>query len=61
MNNYESIKHTTYDCKYNVLFILKYSQKTLFLSLKKYLGEIFHELAKQKECCMDQLNLFIER
>jgi putative transposase len=32
------------------VWIPKYRKKTLYGELRKYLGEILHELAKQKEC-----------
>jgi putative transposase len=42
-------KHTEWDCKYHVVFIPKYRRKVIYGSLRKYLGEIFKELAQQKE------------
>ena len=47
---YQSLSHTKWDCKYHIVFIPKRRRKVLFISLAKQLGEIFHELAKQKEC-----------
>ena len=49
MKNYESLSHTRYDCKYHVVFIPKYRQKKIYGAIRRHLGEIFHELAKQKE------------
>jgi len=49
MKNYESLNHTRWDCKYHVVFIPKRRKKKIFGSIRKQLGEIFHELAKQKE------------
>lgn len=47
---YQSLSHSKWDCKYHVVFIHKKRQKVLFGQLRKDLGKIFHELAKQKEC-----------
>jgi putative transposase len=33
-----------------VVWIPKYRRKAMFLRLRKVLGEIFHELARRKEC-----------
>ena len=49
MKNYESLLHTRYDCKYHVVFIPKYRRKKIYGAIRRHLGEIFHELAKQKE------------
>ena len=47
---YESLSHTKWECKYHVVFIPKYRRKALFGELRKYMGEVFRNLAKQKEC-----------
>lgn len=44
MNTYEKLKHTTWKCKYYVVFIPKYRRKGLFLAVRKGLGIVFHEL-----------------
>ena len=49
MNNFHSLSHTTWDCKYHLIWIPKYRKKVLFGSLRKYLGDVFRELALQKE------------
>ncbi len=49
MKNYESLSHTRYDCKYHVVFIPKYRRKKIYGAIRRHLGEILHELAKQKE------------
>ena len=48
MKDYKSLSHTRWDCKYHVVFIPKKRKKVIYGSLRKYLGEILHELAKQK-------------
>ncbi len=49
MDEFESLSHTKWECKYHVVFIPKYRRKTLYEQLKKHLGEVFHKLAQQKE------------
>jgi putative transposase len=38
MNDYEKLSHTTWECKYHVVFIPKYRRKTLFGKLRAELG-----------------------
>ena len=35
MDEYETLNHTTWDCKYHVIFIPKYRRKLLFQELRK--------------------------
>jgi len=44
-----SLSHTRWECKYHVVWIPKCRRKVLFGKLRSHLGEIFRELAKQKE------------
>jgi REP-associated tyrosine transposase len=46
----KSLAHSRWDCKYHVVFIPKYRRKAIYSELRKMLGEIFHDLARQKEC-----------
>jgi putative transposase len=47
---YQSLSHSKWDCKYHVVFVPKYRRKAMFGKIRKFLGPIFHELARQKEC-----------
>jgi putative transposase len=47
---YQSLSHSKWDCKYHVVFVPKYRRKVMFGEIRKFLGPIFHELARQKEC-----------
>lgn len=47
---YNSLAHSKWDCKYHLVFIPKRRKKAMFIELRNNLGDIFHELAKQKEC-----------
>jgi putative transposase len=48
--SFQSMSHSKWDCKYHVVFIPKRRRKAMFGNLRKQLGVIFHELARQKEC-----------
>ena len=47
---YQSLSHSKWNCKYHVVFVPKRRRKALFGKIRKELGPIFHELARQKEC-----------
>ena len=49
MNNNRKLNHTTYDCKYHLVWIPKYRKKAIYGQLRKYLGEVFRNLALQRE------------
>ena len=49
MDKYQSLNHTAWDCKYHVVFIPKCRRRTLYLELRRYLGEVFRRLAQQRE------------
>jgi putative transposase len=36
--------------KYHVVFTPKYRKKQLFGKIKRHLGQVFHDLARRKEC-----------
>ena len=45
----KSLAHTRWDCKYHVVLISKYRRKVIYGELGDFVGEVFHELARQKE------------
>ena len=49
MDEYESLSHSKWECKYHVVFIPKCRRKVLYGTLRKHLGEVFRKLAEQKE------------
>ena len=49
MDEFESLSHTRWDCKYHIVFIPKCRRKLLYGNLRQHLGEIFRKLASQKE------------
>lgn len=60
MKEYQSLSHTRWDCKYHIVFIPKYRKKLIYGALRKHLGEIFRELAKQRECSVVEGHLMID-
>ena len=66
MDEFESLSHTKWECKYHVVFIPKCRRKTLYEGLRPYLGEVFRRLAEQKESrieeghlCADHVHMMI--
>ena len=57
MDDYESLSHSKWECKYHVVFIPKYRRKTLYGELRKHLGEVFRKLALQKESRIEEGHL----
>jgi len=53
----ESLKHTVWDCKYHVVWLPKDRKKAVYGELRRELGEVFRELAKQKESKIEEGHL----
>lgn len=56
-NDYESLNHTKWECKYHVVFIPKRRRKTLYGELRKYLGDLFRTLAGHRESRVEEGHL----
>jgi len=50
MKDVSSLSHSVWECKYHVVWIPKYRKKLLYGQLRKYLGQVFKELAQHREC-----------
>ena len=57
---YQSLAHSRWDCKYHIIFVPKYRKKVIYGKIREKLKEIFHELARQKECQIVSGNLIID-
>ncbi len=57
MPNIETLSHTTWDCKYHVVFLPKYRRKALYTELRRHLGEVLRSVAEQKECRIEEGHL----
>ena len=54
MEDYQSLCHTKWNCKYHVIFIPKYRRRKLYGVVKRELGAVFHRLAGQKGCRIEE-------
>jgi putative transposase len=57
MDKYESLSHTKWECKYHIVFIPKCRRRTLYEQLREHLGQVFRELARQKESRVEEGHL----
>jgi putative transposase len=57
MDEYESLSHSRWECKYHVVFIPKCRRRTLYEQLRQHLGEVFRRLAQQKESRIEEGHL----
>jgi REP element-mobilizing transposase RayT len=57
MDEYESLSHSKWECKYHVVFIPKCRRRTLYGELRPHLGEVFRKLALQKESRVEEGHL----
>ena len=60
MKIYESLKHTTWECKYHVVFIPKCRRKVLYGQLRPELGGVFRDLAQQRELEIIEGHLMVD-
>jgi putative transposase len=66
VSDYSSLNHTKWECKYHVVFIPKCRRRALYGNVRRHLGEVFHELARQRESqileghlCLDHVHMMI--
>jgi putative transposase len=57
MRQINSLNHTRWECKYHIVFIPKYRRKAIYGQIRKELGEVFHRLATQRECVIEEGHL----
>jgi putative transposase len=57
MDEFESLSHSKWECKYHVVFIPKFRRKVLYGELPKHLGEVFRKLAEQRESRVEEGHL----
>ena len=57
MDTLASLNHSVWDCKYHVVFIPKCRRRTLYGDLRRHLGEVFRQLALQKESRVEEGHL----
>ena len=66
MNNVQSLCHSVWDCKYHVVWIPKCRRKILFGRIRKHVGDVIRELARQRESqvleghlCVDHVHVYL--
>ena len=57
MTNYRSLNHSKWACQYHVVFIPKYRKKAIYGSLRRHLGGVLRELARQRESEVEEGHL----
>ena len=57
----KSLAHSRWDGKYHVVFIPIDRRKAIYGELRKLLGEIFHDLARQKEGRIIEGHLLVDQ
>ena len=55
--DHNHLNHSTWECKYHVVFTPKYRKKALFGQIRRHLGTVFRELAQRKECKIEEGHL----
>ena len=60
MDEYESLSHSKWECKYHVIFIPKCRRRTLYKELRQHLGEVFRRLAELKRSRIEEGHLMAD-
>lgn len=60
MPNYNNLNHCTWECKYHIVFMPKYRKKSIFGLIRRELKDVFHRLAQQKECKIEEGYLMLD-
>ena len=62
-----SLSHTTWNCKYHLVFAPKFRRQVIYGSIKADVGKILRELCERKgitiieaECCPDHVHMLVE-
>jgi putative transposase len=60
MDQFQSLCHTKWDCKYHIVWIPKYRKKKLYAELRKLLGEVLRGLASHRESKILEGHLMVD-
>ena len=67
MNNKESLAHTSWNCKFHIVFAPKYRRKEIYGALRRDIGRILRMLCLRKEieiieaeCCIDHVHMLVK-
>lgn len=48
MRDWQTLSHVKWDCKYHIVFVTKYRQKTIYGKIRRNIGPIIRQLCDQK-------------
>ena len=67
MSDNNSLSHTTWNCKYHIVFAPKYRRKEFYDTNRLEIGKILRELCRRKEVniitaevCIDHVHMLVE-
>ena len=60
MNDGQSLSHTSWECKYHIVWIPKYRKKVLYGELRRYIGALLRDHAQRKECEIEEGHLMVD-
>ena len=62
----QSLSHTTWNCKYHIVFAPKYRRRVIYGTVRKEIGKILRELCLRKgveiieaEACVDHIHMLV--
>ena len=65
-SNTNSLAHTTWDCKYHLVFAPKFRRQIIYRELRADIGKILRELCERKrieiveaQCCPDHVHMLV--
>ena len=66
-SNTNSLAHTTWDCKYHLVFAPKFRRQIIYRELRADIGKILRELSERKgieiveaQCCPDHVHMLVK-
>ena len=61
-----SLAHTTWECKYHLVFAPKYRRKIIYGEIRREIGSILRDLCERKgieiiegECCPEHIHMLV--
>lgn len=67
MKDNNSLSHTTWNCKYHIVFAPKYRRQVIYGKIKRDIGKILRMLCERKgieiieaECCPDHIHMLVK-
>lgn len=61
-----NLAHTTWECKYHLVFAAKYRRQIIYGKIKQDIGKMLRELCERKgieiieaECCKDHIHMLV--